>query len=162
MRVTVTAVRSAPLGASRSGRWPSAAVGAVALLVLGGCLKRTEDATEVGATGVCVVHHVLPAEWPSFFAEMRRILRPGGFACVIEHNPLNPATRLAVLRCPFDDDAVLLRSRMTGKLMRDAGFGDVSSEFFLVLPTANAAARRIERCLSRLPLGAQYACIARA
>jgi SAM-dependent methyltransferase len=111
---------------------------------------------------VCVVHHVPPQDWPLFFAEMHRTVRPGGLACVIEHNPLNPATRLAVLRCPFDEGAVLLRSATTLSLMREAGFKDATREFFLVLPTANKLARRLEGLLSALPIGAQYACIARA
>jgi SAM-dependent methyltransferase len=121
-----------------------------------------DDASFDFALTVCVVHHVPPRDWPHFFSEMRRILRPGGLACVIEHNPLNPATRLAVLRCPFDEDAVLLRSAATRRLMRDAGFGDISTEFFLLLPSANPVARRIERAMSSLPVGAQYACIAHA
>lgn len=114
------------------------------------------------ALTVCVAHHVPPPDWPLFFAEMRRTVRPGGLACVIEHNPLNPATRLAVLRCPFDEDAVLLRSGTTLSLMREAGLQDVTREFFLLLPTANRVARRLESLLSTLPLGAQYACIGRA
>lgn len=114
------------------------------------------------AMTVCVVHHVPPPQWPAFFAEMRRVLRPGGLACIIEHNPLNPATRLAVMRCPFDEDAVLLRSATTRLLLANAGFGDVSCEFFCLLPTAGPIARRIERTLSSLPAGAQYACFARA
>jgi SAM-dependent methyltransferase len=111
---------------------------------------------------VCVVHHVPPRQWPGFFTEMRRVLAPGGLACVIEHNPLNPATRLAVLRCPFDEDAVLLRSGTLGLLLTNAGFRDVSSEFFCLLPSAGPTARRIERALSGLPAGAQYACFAHA
>ena len=121
-----------------------------------------DDASFDFATAVCVVHHVPPQDWARLFSEMRRVLRPGGLACVIEHNPLNPATRLAVLRCPFDDDAVLLRSATTHRLMRGAGFGDISTEFFLLLPTVSPVARRIERLMSSFPIGAQYACIAHA
>ena len=29
------------------------------------------------ATAICVLHHVPPAEWPGFVAEMRRVVRPG-------------------------------------------------------------------------------------
>ena len=50
-----------------------------------------------------------------FVADMVRVTRPGGLVCVIEHNPLNPLTRLAVNRCPFDADAVLLRSGQLAK-----------------------------------------------
>jgi SAM-dependent methyltransferase len=114
------------------------------------------------AMTVCVVHHVPPPQWPTFFTEIRRILRPGGLACIIEHNPLNPATRLAVMRCPFDEDAILLRSATTRLLLANAGFGSISHEFFCLLPSAGRIARRIERTLSGLPAGAQYACFARA
>lgn len=114
------------------------------------------------ALTVCVVHHVPPAEWPCFFSEMRRILRPGALACVIEHNPLNPATRLAVLRCPFDEDAVLLRNSTTRRLLATAGFASISHEFFCLLPSAGRLARRFERTMSNVPAGAQYACFARA
>ena len=114
------------------------------------------------AMTVCVMHHVPPPDRPGFLAEMRRVLRPRGLACVIEHNPFNPATRLAVMRCPFDEDAVLLGSGTTLELMRAAGFQDATKEFFLLLPTARRIARRMETLLSSLSLGAQYACIARA
>lgn len=112
------------------------------------------------AMTVCVVHHVPPAFWPEFFSEMHRVLKPGGLACVIEHNPFNPATRLAVLRCPFDEDAVLLRSGKTHSLMRAAGFKTPKSEFFLALPSAKPLARRLEQSISSLPVGAQYASFA--
>lgn len=124
-------------------------------------LPYADDSFDFAMT-VCVVHHVPPPQWPSFFSEMLRILRPGGQACIIEHNPLNPATRLAVLRCPFDEDAVLLRSATTRMLLANAGFSDASSEFFCLLPSAGRIARRIERTFSSLPAGAQYACFARA
>lgn len=121
-----------------------------------------ENASFDFASTVCVVHHVPPDYWPRFFAEMKRVLKPGGIACVIEHNPLNPATRLAVFRCPFDEDAVLLRSGKANALLRQAGFTLDETEFFLVLPSAAKPARRIEQALRRLPLGAQYAAFARA
>jgi SAM-dependent methyltransferase len=110
----------------------------------------------------CVLHHVLPEAWPDFLREMRRVLRPGGVACIIEHNPWNPLTRLAVLRCPFDKDAVLLRAAMTETLFRATGFGEIQSEHFLLWPRAGRLARKLERSLGAFPLGAQYACSARA
>lgn len=105
---------------------------------------------------VCALHHVPPRNWRSFVADMVRVTRPGGLVCVIEHNPLNPLTRLAVNRCPFDDDAVLLRSGRCEALLTDAGAKNVKTDFFLLLPTDAPLARRVERLFGAIPLGAQY------
>jgi 2-polyprenyl-3-methyl-5-hydroxy-6-metoxy-1,4-benzoquinol methylase len=105
---------------------------------------------------VCVLHHVPPARWPTFVADMVRVTRPGGLVCVIEHNPLNPLTRLAVNRCPFDADAVLLRSGRCEALLERAGAKNVETSFFLLLPTGRPLARRVETLLRGIPLGAQY------
>jgi 2-polyprenyl-3-methyl-5-hydroxy-6-metoxy-1,4-benzoquinol methylase len=108
------------------------------------------------AFAICVLHHVPPADWLGFIREMARVIRPGGTVCIIEHNPLNPLTQLSVRRCEFDRDAVLLPAWRTGKLMTNAGLHTVESRYFLLLPSAAAPARAIERRLARLPLGAQY------
>ena len=105
---------------------------------------------------ICVLHHVPPPQWVGFLREMRRVVRSGGLVCLIEHNPINPLTRLAVARCEFDRDAVLLHAGRTRALMADAGLHDIRSRHFLLLPSAAPPARRVERGLSRLPLGAQY------
>jgi SAM-dependent methyltransferase len=105
---------------------------------------------------ICVLHHVPPTQWVGFLREMRRVVRPGGLVCLIEHNPLNPLTRLAVTRCEFDRNAVLLHAARTRALMADAGLHDARSHYFLLLPSAARLARRVERSLRRIPLGAQY------
>lgn len=110
----------------------------------------------------CVMHHVPPRDWAAFTAELWRVTRPGGAAVIIEHNPLNPLTRLAVARCPFDADAVLLRAGRTAALMRGSGFSAVANRHFLLLPIAGPMVRRIERLFARAPLGAQYATIGTA
>ena len=109
------------------------------------------------ATAVCVLHHVAPAEWPGFIAELRRVVRPGGLVCVIEHNPLNPLTRLAVMRCEFDRDAKLLDAGKTQALMAQSGLSEIEARYFLLLPWETTLARRVEGGLRHLPLGAQYA-----
>lgn len=108
-------------------------------------------------TAICVLHHVAPAEWAHFMNEMRRVVRPGGLICVIEHNPLNPLTRLAVARCEFDRDAVLLSARRARQLMIAGGVRNIGLHHFLLLPWESEPARRIEGALSSIPLGAQYA-----
>lgn len=108
-------------------------------------------------TAICVLHHVPPADWPAFTAEMRRVVRPGGLVCIIEHNPLNPLTRLAVMRCEFDRDAHLLGAGKTQRLMAASGLRGIGARYFLLLPWAGGLARRFETGLRHFPLGAQYA-----
>lgn len=107
-------------------------------------------------SAICVMHHVPPMQWQRFMNEMKRVIRPGGLVCIIEHNPWNPLTRIAVNRCEFDADAVLLRSSKTMSLMQEAGLKNIETDFFLMLPWANRAARAVERAFSWTPLGAQY------
>jgi ubiquinone/menaquinone biosynthesis C-methylase UbiE len=127
----------------------------VAYSVIDGSLPY-RDATFDVVLAVCVLHHVPPAEWDAFVGEMRRVTRRRGLICVIEHNPLNPLTRLAVSRCSFDADAVLLRAGRTRALLEDAGGSAIRTEFFLTLPSRRPFARGLERSLRRLPFGAQY------
>ncbi|MCV6825792.1 MULTISPECIES: class I SAM-dependent methyltransferase [Halocynthiibacter] len=108
---------------------------------------------------ICVMHHVPPAHWDNFMAELNRVVSPGGLVCLIEHNPLNPATRLSVARCPFDADAVLLGTRNMRRRMRKAGLIDVATRNFVFFPSNKSGFRKIERRLHWLPLGAQYAAI---
>jgi SAM-dependent methyltransferase len=108
------------------------------------------------ATAICVMHHVPSEKWLGFLREIRRVVRPGGLVCVIEHNPFNPLTRLAVARCEFDRDAVLLRAGQTQRLMTEAGLRDADTQFFLLLPWATPLMRRIEHGFRWVPLGAQY------
>ncbi|MGY3343464.1 MULTISPECIES: class I SAM-dependent methyltransferase [unclassified Bradyrhizobium] len=107
-------------------------------------------------TAICVLHHVAPAQWTHFVNEMRRVVRPGGLACIIEHNPLNPLARLAVARCEFDDDAVLLSARKARRLMAASDLREIGAHHFLLLPWEAEPARRVEGALRGLPLGAQY------
>ena len=141
---------SAPCIAEAAQRCPanSYAVAAPGARLAGGPYDMT--------LAVCTLHHVPPADWRGFVADMARVTRRGGLVCIIEHNPLNPLTLLAVNRCPFDADAVLLRSGKVQKLLSDAGAKDVATRFFLMLPTRAPIARRIEAMFARLPLGAQY------
>jgi SAM-dependent methyltransferase len=119
------------------------------------------DASFDFCSTVCVMHHVPPASWPAFVAEAWRVTRPGGLFAVYEHNPINPLTRVAVWRCPFDHDAVLLRARQVIKLLVAQGFEILAKEYLFFIPADAAWARRMDRALTWLPLGAQYVVCAR-
>ncbi len=116
-----------------------------------------DDASFDLVTAICVLHHVAPAARGRLVNEMRRVARPGGLVCIIEHNPFNPLTRLAVARCEFDRDAVLLGAGNARRLLTGSGLRETGASHFLLLPWATKPARRIEAALSKIPLGAQYA-----
>lgn len=105
---------------------------------------------------ICVMHHVPPARWPRFMSEMFRVTAAGGLAVVIEHNPFNPLTRVAVNRCEFDKDAVLLRAGAIAALARDAGFASVARRYFLLTPFGAPIFSRLDDAFGWIPLGAQY------
>ncbi len=105
---------------------------------------------------VCVLHHVPAAKWSGFVAEMARVVRPGGLALIIEHNPITPLTRLVVSRCELDKDATLLSARRCRKLLRGAGLDIVEQRYFAFIPFSLPGAAHVERGLAWLPLGAQY------
>jgi SAM-dependent methyltransferase len=113
------------------------------------------------AFAMCVMHHVRPEEWSDLLGEMKRVVRPGGIVAVYEHNPLNLLTRLAVARCEFDRDAVLISRRMMRQLMGAIQLDVVGSPCILFFPITGRLVRLLESYLGWLPMGAQYAALAR-
>jgi len=108
-------------------------------------------------TAVCVYHHIPPGRRSLMTAEALRVLKAGGVFCVIEHNPLNPVTRLIVSRTPVDADASLLTARQSQKLLSTVS-KVLESRYFLLFPERfYKVAHSAESLLSRLPLGGQYA-----
>jgi SAM-dependent methyltransferase len=104
----------------------------------------------------CVLHHVPPAAWDGFIAELWRVTAAPGAAVVIEHNPLNPLTRKAVRACPFDEDAVLARPVRVREAFQRAGAARPERKFMTFFPFDQPALSRAERALGWLPAGAQY------
>jgi SAM-dependent methyltransferase len=104
----------------------------------------------------CVLHHVPPAAWDGFIAELWRVTAAPGAAVVIEHNPLNPLTRKAVRACPFDEDAVLARPVRVREAFQRAGASRPKRSFVTFFPFDRPALARAERALRWLPAGAQY------
>jgi len=113
-------------------------------------------------TAVCVYHHVPPDGRAGLTREAARVLRPGGVFAIIEHNPLNPGTRLIVNRLPMDRHAILLGSWETRRLLRAAGFDGLETTYFLYLPEKPFRIfGGLETVLKRVPLGGQYAVFGR-
>ena len=105
---------------------------------------------------ICVLHHISIDGWKDFMLESYRVLGSRGKMIIIEHNPLNPLTRVAVNNCEFDKEAVLLTHFKTQKLFRDSGYKNVCSRHFLFFPFSNPLSDFIANRLSWLPVGAQY------
>lgn len=104
----------------------------------------------------CVFHHIPAEHHVALLKELRRVLRPDGLFVLFEHNPLNPLTRLAVARCEFDRDAVLIGAREMRRRLVAGGFANAAATFCLFFPPALKVLRPLERVLGWLPLGAQY------
>ena len=113
-------------------------------------------------SAICVYHHVPPSARPFLTLDIRRVLRPGGLFCVIEHNPYNLVTRRIVRRCPVDADAKLLSTQMGRKLFKESGLSCIWSEYFLFLPEKwFRKFHHLEPLLRRIPLGGQYVLVGR-
>jgi len=104
-----------------------------------------------------VLHHVQPAVREAVFRRAFGKLASGGRLVVFEHNPWNPLTRWAVSQCPFDGDAILLKSSEVRGLLMRTGFGQLLRDFVVFFPRWLAPLRPIESSLGWVPLGAQYA-----
>jgi SAM-dependent methyltransferase len=113
------------------------------------------------AFAICVLHHVDPPDRVAFTGEMRRVVRPGGLVVMIEHNPLNPLTRVAVSRCDFDDGVVLLRRNAARDLLIANDLRPVELPYILFFPWRATWLRRAEHGLTWMPLGAQYIAVGR-
>jgi SAM-dependent methyltransferase len=122
-----------------------------------------ENASVDFVTAVCVYHHVHGEARTLLTNEIRRVLSPSGLCCIIEHNPWNPVTQRIVKRCVVDADAELLTAREAARLLQPSGFRPVSTDYFLYLPESlYSSLGTVEKLFSRVPLGGQYALLARS
>lgn len=117
-----------------------------------------EDGSFDVAFAVGLLHHVVPAARDAVLLELRRV---AALVVVFEHNPLNPLTRLAVERCEFDGDAVLLGPAELRGRFRRLGLRAVEQRYILFFPRRGKVLRRAEDLLRNVPLGAQYYVAAR-
>jgi ubiquinone/menaquinone biosynthesis C-methylase UbiE len=104
----------------------------------------------------CVFHHIPSEKHHGLLSEIYRVLKKQGHVLIHEHNPLNPLTRHAVNTCPFDSNAVLIRSGKLHKSIIDAGFTATRQEYRVFFPKMFGFLRPLETLLKSCPLGAQY------
>jgi SAM-dependent methyltransferase len=107
-----------------------------------------------------VLHHVEPGRRADVVGEMGDRLGPGGRLAIFEHNPVNPLTRWAISRCPFDEGVQLLSPAETRRHVTRAGLGVVRVDYIVFFPRALRWGRRLEPRLAWCPLGAQYVAVA--
>lgn len=108
-----------------------------------------------------VFHHIPRSERRAALGFVAQALKPGGLFALWENNPWNPGTRLIMNRIPFDRDAETLSSWTTRRMLQEADFEVVRTDFAFIFPKALRALRPLERLVTRLPLGGQYMVLAR-
>lgn len=108
-----------------------------------------------------VFHHIERERRADALSYLHRSLSPGGYFAFWENNPWNPGTRLVMSRIPFDRDADLVSPRTARRLLKQAGFEILSTDYLFLFPRVLAALRPLEVRLTRVPAGAQYMVLCR-
>jgi SAM-dependent methyltransferase len=142
-------------------RWPAGLGPAPDLATQAGARTPFADRQFDIAMISAVLHHVPPAERPAVYAELGRVLKPGGRLYVFEHNPRNPLVRHVIAHTPIDANAILLDAREVRHGLLAAGRYALGTDYLMFMPPGIVALRFVDRALAWLPLGAQYAVAAR-
>jgi ubiquinone/menaquinone biosynthesis C-methylase UbiE len=142
-------------------RWPGGQGAAPALAAQDGARAPFADGQFDIATVSAVLHHVALAERPAVYAELGRLLKPGGRLYVFEHNPRNPLVRHVIARTPIDANAILLDANEVQEGLLDSARYEVETDYLMFMPPGIKFLRFVDRALAWLPLGAQYAVAAR-
>ena len=103
-----------------------------------------------------VFHHIPVAQRAESLRYIYESLRPGGIFALWENNPWNPGTRYVMDRCEFDRDANTLSPPAAKRMVRQAGFESIRTDFLFIFPRALRGLRSIEALLTRWPIGGQY------
>jgi len=144
--------------AEAARRWPAALAAAPRLEPQDGAHTPFADGEFDIATISAVLHHVPPPERPSVYAELGRVLKPGGRLYVFEHNPRNPLVRYVVARTSIDESAILLDANEVHAQL--GGFA-LRTDYLMFMPPGITFLQGVDRALAWLPFGAQYAVSAR-
>ena len=108
-----------------------------------------------------VMHHIPVEQRQSVVQALADRMASEGMLVIFEHNPANPITRWVVERCPFDADAALLSPKETRAYLTETNLEVERHDFIVFIPRFLAWLRPVEPWLANLPLGAQYAMVAR-
>jgi SAM-dependent methyltransferase len=110
----------------------------------------------------CVFHHVHPSARGGVLREIWRVLKPGGYFFMIEHNLSNPLTRRLLQGCAMDADAQFFAPAEGERMLDEAGFESVASRHLVFSPAPSLPVfRSLESLFEKLPIGAQYATFGR-
>jgi ubiquinone/menaquinone biosynthesis C-methylase UbiE len=142
-------------------RWPSGFGATPATAPQDGARTPFAAGTFDVVTISAVLHHVPVAERAVVYAELGRVLKPGGRIYVFEHNPRNPLVRYVVARTPIDENAILLDSREVQEGLLGTARYELETDYLMFMPPGLSFLSPIDRALAWLPLGAQYAVAAR-
>ena len=142
-------------------RWPQSLCPAPGTAAQNGARTPFADGRFDVATISAVLHHVPVAERAAVYAELGRVLKPGGRLYVFEHNPRNPLVRYVIARTPIDENAILLDAREVQEGLLNAARYELETDYLMFMPPGLAFLNPIDRALAWLPLGAQYAVAAR-
>jgi SAM-dependent methyltransferase len=108
-----------------------------------------------------VFHHIPPPERLECLHAIRRALTPGGLFAFWENNPWNLGTRYVMSQCVFDENAIPISPPHALRILRQAGFEVLRTDFLFFFPRPLKWLRPIERWLRILPLGGQYQVLCR-
>ncbi len=147
--------------AEAAKRWPGDLGAAPSLAAQDGARTPFADGQFDVATVSAVLHHVPVAERPAVYAELGRVLKPGGRLYVFEHNPRNPLVRHVIARTPIDENAILLDANEVQAGLLDSARYEIETDYLMFMPPGITILRFVDRALAWLPLGAQYAVAAR-
>lgn len=110
-----------------------------------------------GVVCSCLLHHLDGRSLRAFMREAARVLVPGGPFVVFDHNPLHPAVQWLVRMLPYDRDARLVTPRMTKAAMQRAGIKPSGTAWLNAVPACLPGLDWLERLLSDVPTGTQWA-----
>jgi SAM-dependent methyltransferase len=108
-----------------------------------------------------VFHHIPFEMHLPLLRNLHEKLHERGVLFMFEHNPFNPLTVRTVRDCAFDKDAQLLNPKYANAVLAASGFKRRRISFTIFFPKFLSFLIPYEKYLRKIPLGAQYYCIAK-